>query len=289
MADPKRPTILALRTTGPDGRAYHDAARRTGFVWPVGPDAVGQRVEAPDWSPAERCGGGLHGLSWGEGGAGHLSTDPDAVWQVVEVDASEVVDLGDKIKFRACIIRYSGSRAGASEFLWQRAPAGTRLARAALTGGNDSTLTGGDGSTLTGGDRCTLTGGHQSTLTGGYYSTLTGGNWSTLTGGYYSTLTGGNWSTLTGGNRCTLTGGDDSTLTGGNRCTLTGGDRCTLTGGARCTLTGGYYSALSWRLWDGHRYRIHTVYPGEGGIKIGTAYRAIWRDGAAVVEEVERG
>ena len=233
MADPKRPTILAFRTTGPDGRSYHDAARRTGFVWPVGPDAVGQRVEAPDWSPAERCGGGLYGLLWGEGGAGYLSTDPDAVWQVVEVDASEVVDLGDKIKFRACIIRYSGSRAGASEFLWQRAPAGTRLARAALTGGNRCTLTGGDG----------------------------------------STLTGGNW----------------STLTGGDGSTLTGGDRCTLTGGHQSTLTGGYYSALSWRLWDGHRYRIHTVYPGEGGIKVGTAYRAIWRDGAAVVEEVERG
>ena len=102
-------------------------------------------------------------------------------------------------------------------------------------------------------------------------------------------LTGGNRCTLTGGDGSTLTGGNWSTLTGGDGSTLTGGDRCTLTGGHQSTLTGGYYSALSWRLWDGHRYRIHTVYPGEGGIKVGTAYRAIWRDGAAVVEEVERG
>jgi len=100
----------------------------------------------------------------------------------------------------------------------------------------------------------TMTGGDDSTLTGGDDSTLTGGNYSTLTAGYDSTLTGGDSSTLTGGKRSTMTGGDDSTLT--------------------------------WHYWDGIRYRLHTVYTGEDGIRAGVPYIGRFVGGVFTVSEV---
>jgi hypothetical protein len=52
--------VLVLRTVRPDRRSHG------GFFWPEsGP------VEAPDWNPKARCGGGLHGLLRGCG-AGDL-------------------------------------------------------------------------------------------------------------------------------------------------------------------------------------------------------------------------
>jgi hypothetical protein len=152
-----------------------------------------------------------------------------------------------------------------------------------LNGGDRSTLNGGDWSTLNGGDRSTLNGGDGSTLTGGYRSTLNGGNGSklnggddsTLNGGDRSTLNGGYGSTLTGGNGSKLKGGDGSTLTGGYRSTLNGGNGSKLNGGDGSTLTGGYGSRLTFKVWDGNRYRLHTAYVGENGIKSGVPYQFI--------------
>lgn len=45
-----------------------------------------------------------------------------------------------------------------------------------------------------------------------------------------------------------------------------------LTGGNDSTLTGGDSSTLTWHYWDGKRYRLHTVYTGEDGIKANTPY-----------------
>ena len=61
-----------------------------------------------------------------------------------------------------------------------------------------------------------------------------------------------------------------------------GGDDSTLTGGDGSTLTGGDGSTLIWRVWnesDG-RYRIHILYPGEGGTVKHAAYR--FKNGKAV-------
>lgn len=58
----------------------------------------------------------------------------------------------------------------------------------------------------------------------------------------------------------------------GDGSTLTAGDGSTLTGGYRSTLTGGDDSTLTWRYWDGHRHRLHTVYTGEDGIEPGVGY-----------------
>jgi|HubBroStandDraft_4_1064222.scaffolds.fasta_scaffold02568_11 hypothetical protein len=59
--------VLILRTCAADMSSHN------GFRWPeAGP------VECADWNPAHVCGGGLHGLLWGEGSAGNLSSDADA-------------------------------------------------------------------------------------------------------------------------------------------------------------------------------------------------------------------
>src|SRR5574340_137131 len=193
---------------------------------------------------------------WLHGGGDHevATIESDSVWLAVEpCELSEpsgpdgtLIDLGAKVKFRSCHVRFIGTKHEAAQFVLDNdgdaaartiiglAQTGQSLIGAALstlTGGDGATLTGGDGATLTGGDYATLTGGHRATLTGGDGATLTGGVRATLTGGHRATLTGGDDATLTGSHRATLTGGDDATLTGGDDATLTGGDRKSLAEG----------------------------------------------------------
>ena len=95
-------TVLVLRTCAADGTSYG------AFHWPEsGP------VECDDWDPKSIPGHGLHGLLWGCGNRSTLSRDPDAIWQVVEVRASEVVDLDGAVKYPRGVVVYSGSCAGA--------------------------------------------------------------------------------------------------------------------------------------------------------------------------------
>jgi hypothetical protein len=153
-----------------------------GFQWPT--EGV---VEAPDWNPAPKCGNGLHGFLWGEGDAALADWSDSAKWIVAKVAATDIVDLGGKVKFPRAEVVFVGNRFDATQFIREHG------ARGAIIG---ITLTGGECSTLSGGARSTLTGGARSTLTGGEGSTLTGGEGSTLTGGYGSTLTGGEGSTI---------------------------------------------------------------------------------------------
>jgi hypothetical protein len=215
-------------------------------------------VTAPDWIPDRVCGRGLHGWENGEGDYSAADWHEDGVWLVLRVLESDLVRLNGKVKFKTGTVAHAGTRESATRYIWEKTKA-PRIIGLVLTGG--------DYSTLTGGYRSTLTGGYRSTLTGGYRSTLTGGDESTLTGGHRSTLTGGDYSTLAGGDYSTLTGGDGSTLTGGYKPTLTGGDKSTLTGGDE--------SVLCWRVWDGHRHRLHVRYTGEGGIESNKAYRFV--------------
>ena len=87
---------LVLRTSDRYGRSTR------GFQWPsYGP------VSAPDWNPTSSHGGGLWGLLWGHGDTRHLCyrNTPRAVWQVVEVDAAQVVFKHGKVKYPAGIVR----------------------------------------------------------------------------------------------------------------------------------------------------------------------------------------
>src|SRR6185437_14939033 len=71
-------------------------------------------VECMDWNPAAQCGGGLHGLLWGEGDWSLLSSANDALWQVVEVVTESIVKIdAQKVKFPRGTVVFSGDMAGA--------------------------------------------------------------------------------------------------------------------------------------------------------------------------------
>ncbi len=101
--------VLVIRTVdknlqslgGPEGKGR-------GFQWPsTGP------VACSDWDPKPECGNGLHGLLWGEGDWSLLSYADDAVWLLVEVLKTDIVSLGQKVKFPKGEVVFSGGRADA--------------------------------------------------------------------------------------------------------------------------------------------------------------------------------
>ena len=122
---------LYLRSVSADRKSYG------GFQWP---SEVGSRVEAPDWRHDTECGHGLHGLAWGEGEASLLNQDQDAVWQVVEYDGSEAVDLRGKHKFPWCVLRYDGDRDGAIAYLTTHGGLGRAIVFSTATAGYRGTL-----------------------------------------------------------------------------------------------------------------------------------------------------
>ena len=169
--------MLILRT------CYADMTSRGGFVWPTdGP------VEAPDWDPELRCGGGLHGLLWGEGDGQLLDWSPTARWLVVEVD--EYADLKGKVKFPRGRVVHCGDRASATAYMVERAP-GKAVVGATVTAGYRGTATAGDYGTATAGYRGTATACDYGTAMAGDKGTATAGHRGTATAGYGGTATAG--------------------------------------------------------------------------------------------------
>ena len=147
--------VYALRTSAKDGSSYN------GFKWPTK-----GRVEAPDWDPAPHCGNGLHGLLWGQGDGSLLNWDPDAKWIVVKIEGDHV-DLGGKVKFRACEIVYCGERHKATQKMGELAQAAgvlTAIVAGTATAGNWGTATAGDEGTATAGCKGTATAGDEGLL-----------------------------------------------------------------------------------------------------------------------------
>ena len=236
--------VLVLRTCLSDMRSPSSDAN--GFRWPrSGP------VECPDWSATPSCGNGLHGALWGEGSGGTpWAWEDSGVWLVVEVAASDVVDLGGKVKFPRGVVVLAGPRLEATTFLARLAPG--RL----IIGG---TATAGYGGTATAGYRGTATAGYGGTATAGYRGTATAGD--------RGTATAGEGGTATAGYRGTATAGDEGTATAGEVGTATAGE-----GG---TATAGEGGEVRIRQWDSkaNRYRTRVAWAGENGIKAGVRYR----------------
>ena len=136
--------MLLLKTVRPSGAPYNSAAAATGFRWPLVVDA---HVVADHWNPLPVCGGGLHGLPWGEGRADCLSDEADAAWIVFEAPDESVVavaeDGGGKSKCPEADIRYIGKRDDAVAYLLEHGAAGRAVVFATITGGDGSTITGG--------------------------------------------------------------------------------------------------------------------------------------------------
>ena len=149
-------TVLVLRTCD----AYMRS--RGGFQWPkAGP------VSCPDWNKDPVCGGGLHGLLWGEGD-GSLVDHDSPNWLVVEVVASEIVDLNRKVKFPRGTVVFCGSAFDATKYLAERAPNAVKaIVMGTSTSGYRGTSTSGDGGTSTSGYRGTSISGDMGTSTSG--------------------------------------------------------------------------------------------------------------------------
>ena len=189
MTDTK--SILCLRTCNKDGTSYE------GFKWPL---EIGARVEAPDWDPdPERsCGGGLHGLPWGEGDGCLLSWDDDAVWMVYETaDALPVKDR--KCRCKSAVVRFVGDRKGATDYMREHGSQGRAVVGA--------TVTAGDGGAAIAGEWGTATAGNRGMATARYRGTATAGNGGYATAGDWGTATAGDWGTATAGCKGTAAAG----------------------------------------------------------------------------------
>ena len=137
---PTKGHVLVLKSLPASMKAYG------GFQWPES-----GAVFAPDWKPTEECGNGLHGWLWGAGDAGLRCMDDDAKWLVLSVP-SDFVDLGQKVKFPSCEIKYLGDRETAVAIIQHYAPGGTPAMFGTATAGYRGTATAGDEGTATAGD-----------------------------------------------------------------------------------------------------------------------------------------
>ena len=150
---------MMLRTCPADGRT-HD-----GFKWPL---EVGSRVCCPDPDPDPNrdCGGGLHGLPWGEGDGDLLSWAENAVWVVFEPEKDdEVVFSAGKARCWGTVtVRHVGARHSATCFVAEHGGAGKAIVGGTATAGDSGTATAGYSGTATAGDRGTATAGYSGTL-----------------------------------------------------------------------------------------------------------------------------
>ena len=215
-----------------------DLTSHGGFQWPESGEVV-----APDWSPSEECGSGLHGLLWGAGDAGLLDWSDTAKWLVAEIDAEKAVDLGGKVKFERASVVFVGDRHEAANYIRDN---------------------GGDGHAIVSG---TATAGYRGTATAGYRGTATAGDRGTATAGVRGTATAGDRGTATAGDRGTATAGYSGTATAGDRGTATAGYSGTATAGYRgCIIIEWYDSGAS-------AYRNKCAEVDGTAIKPDTAYQ----------------
>ncbi|WP_205870280.1 hypothetical protein [Pseudomonas aeruginosa] len=263
-------TALVLRTCSAD------LASHGGFQWP---DKIGAVVEAPDWEKDNKCGHGLHGWLFGQGDHGCSSTvdDADAKWLVVEVDLSDLIALGGKVKFPRCTIRHIGDRASATQFLIANEPraAGVAVIGATLQAGDKELCQVGAYGAATAGDKGTATAGYKGTATAGDWGTATAGDKGTATAGNWGTATAGDKGTATAGYKGTATAGNWGTATAGNWGTATAGNWGTATAGDKGTATAGEKGEIRIRYWDekADRYRTVIGYIGEDGLEPNVPYK----------------
>jgi hypothetical protein len=221
--------MLILKTVKADMTAYG------GFRWPEsGP------VEALGWDPRPVCGGGLHGLPWGEGDGLLLDWSEDAKWLVFDDhDSPETITFDSKCKTHMADVVFCGNRAGSTEYIRDHGGAGRAIVGSTATAGDSGTATAGYRGTATAGNWGTATAGNWGTATAGNGGTATAGDRGTATAGDGGTATAGDWGTATAGDEGTATAGYEGTATAGYEGTATAGYRGTATAGYRGTATAG--------------------------------------------------
>ena len=271
---------LALRNCKSDGTGHG------GFKWP---SEIGSVVKCDDWEPTAECGNGLHALLDGWGNYSLLSDEYDAIWQIVEVNRDQCIELSGKVKFESCVLVYSGNMAGAmtkisdyqinlmlkdlkniqdasgdsshlaasgnssrlaaSGYYSQLAASGNS-SRLAASGNSSQLAASGDSSHLA------ASGSFSQLAASGYYSQL-------AASGYYSQLAAsGNSSRL-------AASGDSSHLAASGKKSIA---VCSGLNGKASAGEGGCI-ALAWWDYKNERYRLEVGYVGENGIEAGKFYQ----------------
>jgi len=224
--------VLVIRTCRADGTSH------SGFQWPTsGP------VECPDWDATPRCGGGLHGLLWGDGDWSLLNQSHDAIWQVVEVESEAIVKIDEqKVKFPRGVVVYSGGMAEAVTMVLNHQQHFKDMlteVKANAKKGEPTNISSGDSSTAaSSGDSSTA-------ASSGYSSTA---------------ASSGNYSKA-------ASSGDSSTAASSGDKTIA------MAAGRGCIVQAGKDGCFASAYSDGKRDRILVGYVGEDGIKPDVAYR----------------
>ena len=283
--------MLLMRTVKADGTS------RDGFRWPL---EVGATTRCPDPDPRPICGGGLHGLPYGEGDGELLNWGRGAVGLVFEAPDDEVVavteDDGGKSKaLGEVVIRHVGTIQSAAQYIGDAGHGGRAIVGACRTSAEHSQATSGyyghatsgDYGQATCGERGQATSGYQGQATSGYLGRATSGNWGQATSGYYGQATSGDYGQATSGDRGQATSGACGHATSGYQGHATSGDRgqaCVGVGGMARVGAGGYF-VIARALLDGALRPVVGV-PGEDGVEADTWYRV---DGAGRLERVPAG
>ncbi len=175
-----------LRSSDKDRRSYEGR-----FQYPES-----GAVAAPDWNPAPQCGGGLHGLLMGVGDGDLLNWADDATWQVLEVEAESLVDLGGKVKVERAEVVYSGARDGAIAFSVERGADPTQIVCGQATASGDygqATASGTRGQATASGDygQATASGRYGQATASGHYgqATASGTRGQATASGHYGQAT----------------------------------------------------------------------------------------------------
>lgn len=241
--------VLVLRT------CEVDMTSRNGFVWPES-----GAVEAPDWDPTPKCGGGLHGLPWGVG-MGDLLGPLYLKWLVVAVDPQDIVVIDDaKVKFPRGEVVFVGERSNAISYLLSHGASGLPVCFATASVGDYGTALVGYCGTATAGDYGTAVAGYHGTATVGDDGIAKAGACGTAIAGYRGIATAGHNGRATAGERGVAKTGHIGTATVGDYGTAIVGDSGTAVAGAYGTAKAGRLGSASagvgGSLWflDGREY-----------------------------------
>ncbi len=222
-----------LRTCKSDMTSYG------GFVWPRSPGSI---VEAPDWDPTPRCGGGLHGLlnGVGDGTLLHFSPPEGAVWLIVEVlDPDPPVDLDGKVKFRTGKIVLTGDQETVTNRMVTLCPdfANGIVGRTVILP---------EDSLPQGGARAVVCGFRGTVKIPGPYGTAIVGDYGAAEVGDYGTAKAGQFGNTRAGNKGTAQSGDFGRATTGDEgYSISEGDGSAISGKYGVSISGNYGVAIS--------------------------------------------
>ena len=270
--------VYLLRTSDKDGKSHG------GFRWPKE-----GYVEAPDWNPEPTCGGGLHGLPWGDGGWELLdATDYTRIWQVLEADAQDVVSIdGRKSKARCGNVIYSGNMADAMAKVLACQWRIDEIVAVALADKAANTSSGNYSKAASSGNSSTAaSSGNSSTAasSGNYSKAASSGDSSTAasSGDSSKAASSGDYSTSasSGNYSMSASSGDGSTSASSGVCSKSassGENTIAMAAGTRCTVQAGKNGCFASCYYDEHskRNRILVGYVGEDGILPDTPYTIV--------------